>query len=109
MRLVHLTDAPAHDPDGFVATEFLEGSQCNVRVIKLLPGQDLPPHTHSASDLMLFVAEGDAQLETDDGTMSFPAGSLAYLERNETLRVGNRGDAPVTLLAFLTPPFPPRR
>ena len=108
MKLVHLSDAPDHDQDRFVAAEFLEGTQCNVRVIKLLPGQDLPPHTHAPSDLMLFVAEGDAQLETDDGSVPFPAGSLAYLEGTEILRAGNRGGAPVTLLAFLTPAFPAR-
>ena len=108
MRLVHLADASAHDPDRFVAEEFLEGAQCNVRVIKLSSGQDLPPHKHEPSDLMLFVAEGDAELDTKDGIVAFPAGSLAYLEGTETLRVGNRSDAPVTLLAFLTPAFPPR-
>lgn len=108
MRLVHLDDAPEHDPERFVAAEFLEGTQCNVRVIKLVSGQDLPPHTHAPSDLMLFVVEGEAELDTDDGTVQFPAGSLVFLEGAETLRVGNRGDTPVTLLAFLTPAFPPR-
>lgn len=108
MRLVHLADAPEHDPERFVAAEFLEGTQCNVRVIKLVSGQELPPHTHEPSDLMLYVVAGEAELDTDDGTMPFPEGSLAYLEGTETLRVGNRGDAPVTLLAFLTPAFPPR-
>jgi quercetin dioxygenase-like cupin family protein len=107
MRLVHLDDAPDHDEERFVATEFLQGTQCNVRVIKLVSGQDLPPHTHEPSDLMLYVAEGEAELTTDDGTVPFPAGSLAFLEGTETLRVGNRGDVPVTLLAFLTPAFPP--
>ena len=108
MRLIHLSEAPDHDPNRFVATEFLEGTRCNVRVIKLMAGQDLPPHTHEPSDLMLFVAAGDAELETEEGPVSFPAGALAFYEGTETLRVGNRGEAPITLLAFLTPQFPPR-
>lgn len=108
MDLVNLTDAPPHDPEGFVAVPFLDGEQGNVRVIRLSPGQTLPPHTHEPSELMLFVVEGDAVLDTDDGQVPFPAGSLARYLGHEELRVANEGDAPVTLLAFLTPPFPPR-
>lgn len=108
MEIVHLTDAPPHDPDTFVAVPFLDAEQCNARVIRLSPGQALPPHTHEPSDLLLFVVEGDAVLDTDAGERPFPAGSLARYEGHEELRVSNAGDAPVTLLAFLAPPFPPR-
>jgi quercetin dioxygenase-like cupin family protein len=108
MEVVKLADAPPHDPDRFVAVPFLDGDTCNVRVIRLAPGQTLPPHRHEPSELMLFVVEGDAILDTDDGPVPFTAGSLAHYVGAEELRVANRGDAPVTLFAFLTPPFPPR-
>src|SRR5690606_16101277 len=107
MELVSLSDAPAHDPERFVAAE-LEGTLTNVRVIRLLSGQVLPPHRHAPSELMLFVVEGDAVLDTDDVDVPFPTGSLARFDGDDELRVSNRGDAPVTLLAFLAPPFPPR-
>lgn len=108
MDLVSLTDAPAHDPETFVATGLLDGTQGNVRVIRLSAGQALPGHRHAPSELMLFVVEGDAELDTDEGPVSFPAGSLARFDGDEELRVSNPGRSPVTLLAFLTPPFPPR-
>ena len=108
MNIVTLESAPPSDPDRFVAVPFIDGEDCNVRIICLAPGQDLPPHKHEPSKLMLYVAEGVAELDTDDGTVGFPTGSLAHLAGSETLRVGNRGEDPVTLLAFLTPPFPPR-
>ena len=108
MEMVHLSDAPTHDPERFVAVPFLDGEQCNARVIRLSPGQTLPPHTHEPSELLLFVVEGDAVLDTDDGERPFPSGSLARYVGSEELRVSNAGDAPVTLLAFLAPPFPPR-
>ena len=108
MELVSIHDAPAHDPARFVAEPFLDGEGCNARIIRLAPGQDLPPHKHEPSELMLYVAEGDAELDTEGGTVAFPAGSLALYEGSEVLRVSNRGDEPVTLLAFLAPPFPPR-
>lgn len=108
MELVHLSDGPPHDSDRFVAVPFLDGEQCNARLIRLSPGQALPAHTHEPSELMLFVAEGDAVLDTNDGQRPFPAGSLARYVGHEELRVSNAGAEPVTLLAFLAPPFPPR-
>lgn len=108
MELVSLSDAPAHDAERFVAVPFLEGAQCNVRVIRLGTGQALPPHTHEPSELMLFVVEGHAVLDTDDGPIAFPAGTLARFDGTDELRVSNTDEAPVTLLAFLAPPFPPR-
>lgn len=107
MEIITLADAPGYDPDGFVAEPFLDGSQCNVRVIRLSAGQQLPPHTHATSDLMLFAVEGEGELETDGGVVAFAAGSLAYYRGDELLRVGNAGTEGLTLLAFLAPPFPP--
>ncbi len=107
MQLVHVTDAPPHDPERFVAVPFLDGRQCNARVIRLAAGQALPAHTHAPSELMLYVAEGSAELDTEQGVTPFPSGSLALYTGDEELRVSNPGPDPVTLLAFLAPPFPP--
>ncbi len=107
MKIVTLADAPPYDTEHVVAAPFVDGSQSNVRVIRLSPGQGLPPHTHGASDLMLFVVEGTGVLETDDITQALAAGTLAYYRGDEELRVTNDGRGGLTLLAFLAPPFPP--
>lgn len=107
MKIVTLASAPPYDTERLVAAPFLEGTQSNVRLIRLSPGQSLPPHTHGASDLMLFVVEGSGVLETSDGTEALAAGTLAYYHGDEELRVTNDGGAGLTLLAFLAPPFPP--
>lgn len=106
MEIVDLNAAAPYDPDRFVAKPLASREHGNVRVIRLAPGQALPPHTHGVSDLFLYVAEGVAVLETDGGERPFRAGELAVLAGAEELRVANRGDAGVTLLAFLAPPFP---
>lgn len=108
MEIVSLADAPAYDPEHVVARPFLDGAQSNVRVIRLSPGQTLPPHTHGASDLMLYGAEGAGVLHTADGPVPFAAGSLAHYRGDEELRVTNDTSSGLTLLAFLAPPFPPR-
>jgi quercetin dioxygenase-like cupin family protein len=106
--IVTLSDASGYDSDRVVAEPFLEGSQCNVRVIRLSSGQVLPAHTHGSSDLMLFAVEGEGTLDTGDGAVRFGAGSLAFYRSDEELRVANTGLIGLTLLAFLSPPFPPR-
>lgn len=108
MDILTLADAPDYDRERVVAEPFLEGSQSNVRVIRLSPGQALPPHTHGVSDLMLYAVEGEGVLTTPDGPVGFVAGSLAFYRGDEELRVANEGTTGLTLFAFLAPPFPPR-
>ena len=107
MDIITLADAPAYDRERVVAEPFLEGSQSNIRVIRLSPGQALPAHTHGASDLMIYAVEDEGVLETGDGRVSFAAGSLAFYRGDEELRVANAGVTGPTLLAFLSHPFPP--
>lgn len=57
-----LADAPPYDLDRFVTVPLLDGCTCDARIIRLSPGQASPPHTHEPSELMLFVADGDAVL-----------------------------------------------
>ena len=108
VEITSLRDAPGYDSDRLVAKPIIEGSRSNVRIIRLSPGQNLPPHRHGESDLMLFAVEGEGVLHNDDGPVSFGAGSLAFYRGDEELRVSNEGPAGLTLLAFLAPPFPPR-
>ena len=108
VNIIRLSDAPGYDSGRVIAEPLIEGSQSNVRVIRLSPGQTLPPHRHGSSDLMLFVVEGEGVLDTDDGTVAFGAGSLAFYRGDEELCLSNEGRTGLTLLAFLAPPFPPR-
>lgn len=108
MDIIKLDDASGYDSNRLVAEPLIEGSQSSVRIIRLSPGQALPPHRHGASDLMLFAVEGEGILETDGGPIAFGAGSLAFYRGDEELRVSNEGRVGLSLLAFLAPPFPPR-
>jgi quercetin dioxygenase-like cupin family protein len=107
MRVVRLEEAAGPADLTVFATQLLEGTQSNVRIIRLGPAQALPPHRHEASDLMLFAASGEGELDTDRGTIAFPSGSLAFYTGSEELRVRNVGQAQLVLLAFLAPRFPP--
>lgn len=108
MRITTLADASGYDSDQFVAEPLLDGTKSNVRVIRLSPGQRLPDHTHATSDLMLYAVEGSGTLDVDGTQVAFGAGSLAFFDGEEALRLSNTSSTGLTALAFLTPPFPPR-
>jgi quercetin dioxygenase-like cupin family protein len=106
MKIVSVHDVERPEGQGVFATPLLEGEQSNVRLIRLAPGQALPPHKHGTSDLMLYAADGDGRLDLPEGPVAFNAGSLAFYRGDEELRVHNAGTADLTLLAFLSPKFP---
>jgi quercetin dioxygenase-like cupin family protein len=107
MRTVRPTDIADFDPDRFVAVGLLAGTHSNVRMIRLSPGQALPPHTHGDSDLFLYAVEGAGELHVQEGVVPFAAGELAQYRGDEELRVNSLSTSGLTLLAFLAPVFPP--
>jgi quercetin dioxygenase-like cupin family protein len=107
MKLVRIQDAERPDDQGVFARVLLEGDQSNVRVIRLGKGHALPPHRHGVSDLMLYAASGEGELDLPDGPMPFGAGALAFFRGDEELRARNTGQTELILLAFLAPKFPP--
>lgn len=108
MEIKNISQASDFDSSKYVAEEFLEGTQSNVRIIKLAQGTVLPPHRHGTSDLMLFVQSGTPLLQTEAGPRILQTGDLVFIASEEELRISNEAAEGVTLLAFLTPKFPPR-
>jgi quercetin dioxygenase-like cupin family protein len=105
MKLVSIHDAERPESQVIFARPLLEGEQSNVRLIRLAAGQALPPHRHGNSDLMLYAADGEGQLDLAEGPFAFRAGCLAFYRGDEELRVRNTGPTDLTLLAFLSPKF----
>lgn len=108
MEIKNISDFKNDDPEKYFAKELIEGNLTNVRIIRLAPGIALPPHKHGSSDLMLYVVEGSAKLEIENGQRDFVAGDIAFISPEEELRVSNQGSSELTLLAFLSPKFPAR-
>lgn len=107
MDVVNISEVAPFSSEKYVAQALLDGEKSNVRIIRLGPGQTLPPHTHGESDLFLYLVEGQGQFDTESGKHVHPAGSLIFMKGTEELRVSNAGRTGLTLLAFLSPKFPP--
>jgi quercetin dioxygenase-like cupin family protein len=109
MKLIRIHDRPRPADRAVFADALMEGAQGRVRLIRLGPGQTLPPHRHGVSELMLYAVSGSGALDTDAGVVPFNEGALACYSGAEELRVRNTGGGDLTLLAFLAPKFPPAR
>ena len=107
MKLAHVRDAERPEHQGVFARELLAGEQSNVRIIRLDVGGVLPPHKHGVSDLLLYAASGEGELDLPGGAVPFGGGALAFYRGDEELRVRNTGSTELVLLAFLAPKFPP--
>ena len=107
MKFIDINSVALFNAEKFVAQALLEGEKSNVRIIRLSSGQTLPPHTHGDSDLFLFIVEGEGEFNSENGSQILPCGSLIFMKGSEELRVSNSGKSGLTLLAFLTPKFPP--
>ena len=105
MKVVRTQDFERPAAQGIFATPILDGDHSNVRIIRLAPGQALPPHRHGVSDLLLYSVTGEGELDVPAGAVAFNAGSLAFYHGDEELRVRNTGTTDLTLLAFLAPKF----
>lgn len=104
MEITHLDNAKPFDSEKFVAAPLLKGGRTTTVTIRLLPGQEMPGHTHGHAELVLYAAEGTATLDIGQGPVEFRAGSLTTLPGSETLTIRNNGTENVTLLAVLARP-----
>jgi hypothetical protein len=62
MKVVHIQDFERPDAQGIFAKPLLDGDQSNVRIIRLAPGQALPPHRRSSGR----TTAGQYEVEFDD-------------------------------------------
>lgn len=109
MDQISINDVHPYNDEHMVARPLMTADKSNVRIIRLRPGQTLPPHTHGESDLFLYAVEGVGTLTVEGEDRPFPAASLAHYRGDEELRLTNQGEDGFTVLAFLAPVFPPVR
>ncbi len=68
------------------------------------PAPGAPKHTHLKEDEMMYVLEGDFQLELRDRKLPAPAGSFVHVPKGMEHTIVNAGESPARLLIILSPP-----
>ncbi|QGU96329.1 cupin domain-containing protein [Clostridium bovifaecis] len=72
-------------------------------VLNLMPGQEIPPHQHENSDLILYVLEGAGKLTIDEKKQDIIEGDVVYCTGEEMLSLVNNKDNNLSCFVVITP------
>ncbi|MFW5873565.1 MAG: cupin domain-containing protein [Bacillota bacterium] len=75
-------------------------------VLNIAEGQQLPPHTHFDSTVLLQVLKGEAVVLIDDKSVKMAEGDLLQLDGQEEMVVNNTGQDVLELYVTISPTPP---
>ena len=75
-----------------------------VAVMTLHPGQDSGPEDIHPGDQVIYVIEGEAEIELDNETVPLKAGEVLTVPTKAKHHIYNRGQQDLFLLNIYTPP-----
>jgi quercetin dioxygenase-like cupin family protein len=70
-------------------------------VLNFLPGQELPPHRHPGSRVILWAMEGCGTIRVDGRAEPFARGDAVQCEAGEELSISNTGTEPMSVAVLL--------
>lgn len=72
-------------------------------VLNLTPGQEVPPHNHEQSDLIIHVLVGEGDLTVDGNTSKITQGDVIHCDGSELFSLKNTGDKNMSCFVILAP------
>lgn len=72
-------------------------------VLNLMPGQELPPHQHEESDLVMYVVSGGAELTVDGKAQDITVGDIVYCTGEEVFSMKNNTNENLSCFVVITP------
>ncbi|MBS2009922.1 MAG: cupin domain-containing protein [Cyanobacteria bacterium SZAS TMP-1] len=96
-----LSDLTEYNQDKFLKKQVHSGPRSTVGLLHLLPGQEVPTHSHAGVEIMLIPQQGEGLL-TVDGEKKVhlkPGLFFSELGENHTFSIKNNGTEPFQVLA----------
>ncbi|MTI48268.1 cupin domain-containing protein [Sporosalibacterium faouarense] len=72
-------------------------------VLNLVPGQEIPSHTHEESDLVLYVVTGKGDITIDGNTKTIEEGDIVYCVGKEEFYLKNNYKENLSCFVVLAP------
>lgn len=72
-------------------------------VLNMMPGQEIPPHQHEESDLVLHVIGGGGQLTVDEKVQNIGVGDVIYCTGNEVFSIVNNTEENLSCFVVIAP------
>ncbi|GLC30114.1 cupin domain-containing protein [Clostridium omnivorum] len=102
MQLVKISDHQIYSDDRFVKKDMINEEKALLFTLNLKPGQEVPPHTHGESGLIIYVISGNGLLNVNNKTEKIAAGDAIYCSGNELFSMKNTSDENLSCFASLT-------
>ena len=95
------------EPDNKVAKRVIfNDGQSLAFILNIAEGEELPPHTHYESTVLLQVLNGEADVIIDGETVNVDVDDLVQIDGQEEMRVNNIGQETLELYVTISPTPP---
>lgn len=102
MPVCTLSTLEEYDPDKFLKKEVHKGARSTVALLHLMPGQEVPTHSHAGVEIMLLPQKGEAVLTVDGEKKVILKPGVFYSELGEghTFNIKNNSSTAFQMLAI---------
>lgn len=102
MQVVKISDHQIYSDERFVKKDMINEEKALMFMLNLKPGQEIPPHTHGESGLIIYVVSGSGILSISNKTEKITAGDAIYCSGNELFSMKNTSEENLSCFASLT-------
>ena len=102
MRVENIEAYKVYSEAGFTKKDILNENKALAFTLNIKPGQEVPPHRHGESGLIIHVLVGTGLLTVDDKTKEVKAGDVIYCAGQELFSLKNISEENMCCFAVLT-------
>lgn len=103
MKIEKITDRMVYSDKTFTKRLIFSEEKVLSFVLNLMPGQEIPPHEHEDSDLVLHVLTGGGELAVDDKVQNIKKGDVVYTVGKEVFSLKNNTDENLSCFVVIAP------
>jgi quercetin dioxygenase-like cupin family protein len=103
MKLEKIADKMVYLDNTFTKRILFNEEKVLTFVLNLKNDQELPPHHHEESDLVLHVLTGKGELTVDEKVMDISTGDVVYCVGEEMFSLKNNGGENMSCFVVITP------
>jgi quercetin dioxygenase-like cupin family protein len=103
MKIQQIKDRIAFHENTFTKRVIFNEEKVLAFVLNMMPGQEIPPHQHEESDLVLHVMTGGAELTVDGKTQNITVGDVIHCVGSEVFSMKNNTNENLSCFVVIAP------
>lgn len=102
MKVENIEDYKIYSEAKFTKNDILNENKALAFTLNLKPGQEVPPHKHGESGLIIHILTGTGLLTADDKSKEVKVGDVIYCAGQELFSLKNISEENMCCFAVLT-------